>query len=130
MNDTYERLVEKIREQQEKVSEYSDAFAVGEQLKEIARESGHNADVILTDLDNANMSISQAALKIKAYANELHKKQKGNCVFVSPEKADEILRTFYGLEAADKQEASAGNSGAKGGSDDDLIDLDSFFSEV
>lgn len=130
MNDTYERLVEKIREQQEKVSEYSDAFAVGEQLKEIARESEHNAEVILTDLDNANMSISQAALKIKAYADELHKKQKGNCVFVPPAKADEILRTFYGLEAANGQKAPAENHGGKGGSDDDLIDLDSFFSEV
>lgn len=130
MNDTYERLVEKIREQQEKVSEYSDAFAVGEQLKEIARESEHNAEVILTDLDNANMSISRAALKIKAYADELHKKQKWNCVFVPPAKADEILRTFYGLEAANGQEAPAENHGGKGGSDDDLIDLDSFFSEV
>lgn len=130
MGDTYERLVEEIEKQQKEAEEHGDVFAVGEQLKDIARESEHNADVILADLGNKDMGIKAAAGKIKAYADELHKKQKGNCVFVPPAKADEILRTFYGLEAANGQEAPAENHGGKGGSEDDLIDLDSFFSEV
>lgn len=130
MSDTYERLIEEIRKQQKEAGEYGDAYAVGEQLKDIARESEHNADVILTDLGNKDMDIKAAAGKIKAYADAIHAKSKSNCVFVPPAMADEILRTFYGLEAANGQEAPAENHGGKGGSDDDLIDLDSFFSEV
>ena len=73
-----EELTDEIRRQQKDVGGYSDAFAVGEQLIEIASESERNAELILTDLGNEEMSIKHAAAKIKAYADELHRKQKGS----------------------------------------------------
>ena len=129
MNDTYERLVEEIGKQQKSFGEYSDAFAVGEQLKEIASESERNAELILTDLGNKEMGIRQAAAKIMAYADELRRKQKGSCVFVSPEKADKILREFYGLGERMKDEESGEKKEDRGndGREDGVLSLDEFF---
>ena len=70
---------------------------VGEQLLDMARGDYRTAELLLTDLENADMSIEKAEKQIKAYADELHKKRGGNCVGVSPKKAEEILRKFYGL---------------------------------
>ena len=41
------------------------------------------------------MSISHAEKKIKAWAD---KHKTGNFAFVSPDKAEEILREFYGIQ--------------------------------
>jgi len=70
---------------------------VGEQLLEIARGDARAAEILLTDLQNKDLGIVNAEKKIRAYADELHKKKGGNCVGVSPKKAEEILRKFYGL---------------------------------
>jgi len=78
---------------------------VGEQLLEMARGDDRAAEILLTDLQNKDMGVVNAEKKIKAYADELHKKKGGNCVGVSPKKAEEILRQFYGLPAAEEAAA-------------------------
>lgn len=92
-------VFEKI-EAQQKGKEESAAWMVGEQLKEICRADPHCADIISADLDNKEMSIDAAERKIKAWADEKHKKDKGNCVCIPPNVADRILRDFYGLPEA------------------------------
>ncbi len=92
-------VFEKI-EAQQKGKEESAAWMVGEQLKEICRADPHCADIISADLDNKGMSIDAAERKIKAWADEKHKKDKENCVCIPPNVAERILRDFYGLPAA------------------------------
>jgi len=70
---------------------------VGEQLLDMARGDDHVAELLLNDFGVKDMTIEKAEKKIKAYADEVHKKNRGNCVGVSPKKAEEILRQFYGL---------------------------------
>ena len=73
---------------------------VGEQLKDICAGDPHCAELVAQDLENKDMSIQKAAGKIKAFADELHKKQKGNCVCVPPNEAEKIIRKVYGLPEA------------------------------
>ena len=80
---------------------------VGEQLLDMARGDDRAAEILLTDLKNKDMDVENAEKKIRAYADELHKKNKSNCVGVSPKKAEEILRQFYGLPAAAEAAAPA-----------------------
>ena len=92
-------VFEKI-EAQQKGKENTSAWMVGEQLKDICAADPHCAELVAQDLENKDMSLEKAAGKIKAYADELHKKQKGSCVCVPPNEAEKILREFYGLPAA------------------------------
>lgn len=71
-------------------------WCVGEQLKDICRESEHNADIVSTDLDNSEMSIAKCEKKIAEYAS---KHKNGNCGCCPPNVADEIIRKFYGIPA-------------------------------
>lgn len=80
---------------------------VGEQLLDIVRGDDRTAEILLTDLQNKDMGVVNAEKKIKAYADDLHKKKGGNCVGVSPKKAEEILRKFYGLPDAAEEAAAA-----------------------
>lgn len=80
---------------------------VGEQLLDMARGDDRAAEILLTDLQNKDMGVVNAEKKIRAYADELHKKHKSNCVGVSPKKAEEILRKFYGLPDAAEEAAPA-----------------------
>lgn len=92
-------IFEKI-EAQQKGCENTLAWMVGEQLKDICAADPACAELVSQDLENKDMSLEKAAAKIKAYADELHKKQKGNCVCVPPNEAERIIREFYGLPAA------------------------------
>ena len=78
---------------------------VGEQLLDMARGDDNAASILLNDMGVKDMTIEKAEKKIRAYADELHKKNKSNCVGVSPKKAEEILRKFYGLPAAGEEKA-------------------------
>ena len=96
MSRIYDALCAEIRRQT--AGHDGDAVAmVGEQLMDMTRGDDRASEILLTDLGNKDMSIEQAEKKIKAYADELHRKARGNCVCVSPKKAEEILRKFYGL---------------------------------
>ena len=99
-------VFEKI-EAQQKGRENTDVWMVGEQLKDICRNDPSCATIVAEDLENKAMSIEAAAKKIKEYADEQKRKQKGNCVCVPPNVAEGIIREFYGLP-------TAGNSAANG----------------
>lgn len=87
-------------EAQQKGKEGTPAYMVGEQLKDICRSEPASADLVEKDLAIESMSLAAAAGKIKAHADELHKKQKGNCVCITPDVAERIIREFYGLPSA------------------------------
>lgn len=99
-------VFEKIEEQQ-KGCENSPAWMIGQQLKEICYADPHCAEIVGQDLDNKDMSLEKAAQKIKAHADEVHKKNKGNCVCIPPNVAEAIIREFYGLPAAEQTVRSA-----------------------
>ena len=106
MSKIYEDLSAEIRRQS--AGHDGDTVAmVGEQLLDMTRGDDRAAEILLTDLGNKEMSIAHAERQIRAYADELHKKQRGNCVGVSPKKAEEILRQFYGLPDPAAQPAPA-----------------------
>ena len=86
-------VFEKIEEQQERCKD-TQAFYVGEHIKEICRESTEIAEIVLQDLSNPELSIIKAEAKIAAYAREHGSKKFGFC---PPQEADRILREFYGL---------------------------------
>ena len=87
-------VFEKIEKQQAEESGRTDAWMVGEQLKDICRAEPRSAELIDKDLDAKEMSIREAAKKIKAYADS-HK--TGNFACVTSMESDRILREFYGL---------------------------------
>ena len=108
-------VFEKI-EAQQKGKENTAAWMVGEQLKDICRSDLRCAELVAGDLDKESMSISAAERQIKAWAD--NQKRTGNCVCVPPNKAEEIIRKFYGLPVAGEQvkETPAGA----------VLDLDAF----
>ena len=82
--------IEKISSQQKGLTENDRVYWVGEQIKDICRESEAIAELVADDLDNANMSIKNMEKKIEAYA-----RSHGGCT--PPQAADKLIRDFYGL---------------------------------
>lgn len=111
-------VIEKIEAQQGKVKEGSAPWVVGEQLKEICEREPESAALLDKDLDVEEMSIVNAEKKIKAYAD---KHKTGNFSYVSPQKAEEILREFYGLPGKDAKNTSTKEKKTTG-----VIDLNDF----
>ena len=74
---------------------------VGEQLLDIARGDDCVAELLITDLNNPEMSVINAEKKIKAYADEIHKKKGGSSVGVSPKKAEEIRAEKEGIDVCE-----------------------------
>ena len=99
-------VFEKI-EAQQKGRENTPAWMVGEQLKEICTADPYCAELVEKDLDNVGMSIRKAEKKIEAWADDCHKKNKGNCVCVPPNVAERIIREFYGLPLEPATKAKA-----------------------
>lgn len=93
-------VFEKI-EAQQKGMENNPAWMVGEQLKEICRREPQSAELVAKDLDA--ITIADVAKRIKAWADEVHKKQPGNCVCVPPNVAEGIIREAYGLPSGQQQ---------------------------
>lgn len=90
-------VIAKIEAQQVGHNEYSPVYQVGEHLKDICRSYPEQADLLLNDLDNPEMTIVKAERKIKEFAD---KHKKGGAACVPPGIADKILRDFYGLAPA------------------------------
>lgn len=100
-------VYEKI-EAQQKGKEYTDAWCVGEQLKDILRADPSLEEIVSQDLDVKEMSLTAAAKKIKAWADGKHKESGGKSICVPPSIAEGIIREFYGLpEAGTAPAASA-----------------------
>ncbi len=105
-------VYEKIAKQQ-KGKENTDVFMVGEQLKDMIRGNADMEELVSQDLEIEEMSISKCAAKLKEYADEKHKKIKGNCVCVTPIEADKVIREFYGLpKASDTPKTTAATAQA------------------
>ena len=105
MSDMYDNLERCIRHQLQG-HDGDTVEMVGEQLLDMARGDDNAASILLNDMGVQDLTIEKAEKKIRAYADELHKKNKSNCVGVSPKKAEEILRKFYGLPAAEEAAAA------------------------
>lgn len=110
-----DRAIALLDEQQKNVKDRSPQWMVAEQLKDICRREPQSAELIAQDLENPQMSITEAEKKIKAFADG-HKTGSFSCV--TPAEADRILREFYGLP--DPSAAPAPSSGAQ------VIDLADF----
>lgn len=118
-------LREKIRAQQGE--EGTDVWMIGEQLLEIAEREPASAALIEKDLEVAAMSLPEAAKAMKAFADEKHSKIKGNCICVTPKKADGVLRKFYGLPEAGGSPEPAPAEETASPADSGTIDLADFF---
>ena len=92
-----EELFAKIAAQQGE--EGSVTFMLGEQLKEIAAESDHTANLILQDIDKECMGLEDLDEHFAEYA-EKHK-GKANRYCITPKVADTLIRDFYGLPERD-----------------------------
>lgn len=115
MSDLFESVIAKISSQQSGLDEYDQVYQVGEQLKEIACESESNAELVLKDLDNPEMSIESAEKLIENFASAHRKGNKG----CTPLKvADKILRDLYGLPPKDSKPQTPAEPG--------IISLESF----
>lgn len=115
--------IEKIRAQQAQVTEGSAAWVVGEQLAEFCAAEPESERLLDADLDNKGMGLKEAEKKIKAWADG-HK--TGNFAYVSPQKAEEILREFYGLPKQEKPPAAQavqGSAAEQGGKPVSLLDF-------
>ncbi|MGM9601082.1 MAG: hypothetical protein ACI3W5_05810 [Faecousia sp.] len=95
-------VFEKIASQQ-KGKEGQPSYMVGEQLKDICRREPEIGDLVEKDLDT--ITLDAVANKLKARADELHQKQKGSCVCITPMEAERIIREAYGLPEAARTEA-------------------------
>lgn len=107
------KAIDAISAQQPK--ERTAVWMVGEQLKDIIIDNPSFAEIVLQDLEVAEMSIANCEKKIKAFAD---KNKKGNFACVIPSEADRIIREFYGLHADAKAK------------DNNVIDLSDFFGGV
>ena len=89
-----EKAIEAIEKQQGKLKKFSMAHTVGEQLKDILRDQPTAAGIVLQDLANTGMEITDCEKKIAAYAREHREGSAGCC---PPQEADRIIREFYGI---------------------------------
>lgn len=87
--------------------EYTTAWGVGQQLKDILRGDPSLEDIVDKDLDVAEMSLEKCEKKIKARADELHKAHNLKQVCIPPQEAEKIIREFYGLPLAGAAPAPA-----------------------
>lgn len=116
-----EDAIRKIEAQQPK--EHTTVWCCGEQLKDILRDEPHLAELVAQDLENKSMSIAECEKKIKARADEVHKKGGGTGAAVAPSEAEGIIRRFYGLPDRKTQVASPQPQMRAEG----VIDLGDFF---
>lgn len=95
--------IDKITAQQKKLAEGSAPWCVGEQLKDICRREPAAEELLEKDLDVPEMDLKHAEAKIKAYAD---KHKTGSFAFVSPQKAEDIIREFYGIKKGEEPTAA------------------------
>ena len=121
-----ERALAEIEAQQAKEKGRTAPWMVGEQLREICMREPKSAELIAQDLTTGGMSLREAETKIRAYAD---KHKTGNFACVTPAKAEDILRKYFGLPAAagDPHPSPAGDTFPQGKAEGEVIDLADFF---
>ena len=85
--------------------ENSPAWMIGQQLIDMIKDDGRIAPIIEEDLQNKDMSLEKCAEALKKHADEIHSKNKGNCVCITPPEAEKVIRKFYGLPDPGKKPA-------------------------
>lgn len=93
-----EKVLRAIEEQQKKLGD-SPAFWVGEQLRDILRETPAAAQIVMEDF-SAGHTVADCEKRIKAYASQHH----GCC---PPPEADRIIREFFGITGCTQVAAPA-----------------------
>lgn len=103
------KVLEMISAQQPK--EENDVWMVGEQLKDIARESEETAEILEKDLGVPEMELAKAAAEIRKAADKKRGGMRGaSCVVITPKEAEAVLRRFYGLpERKEETEKTGGH---------------------
>lgn len=86
-----EQAVEIITAQQEKQKEQSQAWCVGEQLKDLLRNDEAAAAIVVKDLEQDGMDIEACECEIRNFAMK-------NGGFCGPKDSEDIIRKFYGIE--------------------------------
>lgn len=112
--------LEKIIREQQRGKEGKPEFMIGEQLLDMARRSPLTAELLEQDLEVQAMNLTAAALCMKNYADEKHKKEKGNCVCIDPLEAEQVLRKFYHIPEDEPDQRPQEGKAAK------IVDLADF----
>ncbi len=94
--DELKKALDVIRNQMNKLDEYHPARMVGMQLQDILRSCPSAAAIVLQDMQGKGFSLTECEKKIKAKADEIHKKRGGN-VGMDGRMTDMIIREFYGI---------------------------------
>lgn len=94
MSVAYENLCAEI-EKQQKGHENEVRFAIGEQLKDMARGRDNIASLLLHDLQTSVMTLADIEKHFADYANKNHGSSMTFCI--TPQKAEELIREFYKL---------------------------------
>lgn len=92
-----QEVIEVIEAQQAQLERYSAPWCVGEQLKDIIRQTPGAAELVAQDLAVEGMGLADCEKKIAQFARA-HK--KGDAGFCGPADSDRIIREFYGIPAA------------------------------
>lgn len=125
MQDSIARAVALIEAQQEKMQAESNAWWLGEQLKEMITADAWAAGVVAEDLEQSRgKSLAAAERKIAEYASQ---HRQGNAGCCPPPVAERILREFFGIQ---RPEASGGQPAAGqtvAAPEEKLIALEDFF---
>ena len=125
-DETMDKAMEAIAEQQAKVKARSAPWMVGEQLKDMIRREPGIAELIAQDLTAGGMSLTKAEDKIKDFAD---RHRTGTFACVTPAEAEEILREYFGLPVAGAQapSVSSADSSLPEGAGTGVINLADFF---
>lgn len=92
MLEQLQKTIDAIAKQQPKAR--NAVWMVGEQLKDILRESPDLAPLVLEDLSAKKTALADCEKEIKAFAD---KHKTGSFACVIPSEADEIIRKHFGL---------------------------------
>ncbi|MBO5019041.1 MAG: hypothetical protein J6D52_00095 [Clostridia bacterium] len=85
-------------------------FMIGEQLKEMAEGDDKVTELLIQDLQTANMKLSDAAKELQKHSDK--NRGKATCYCITPKVAEDILRKFYGLPERKDQKSSVNTAPA------------------
>lgn len=102
-------------------------WMIGEQLMEILRREPDLIPLVEEDLETLNLDGCEKAMKAKA--DEMHKTVKGNCVCITPDVAESVIRKYFGLPEAGEDVQAAEPAPAPATSDpvEAFLELEAFF---
>ena len=120
MSEVFVNLCLKIDEQVKGYPIGSHEWMIGEQIKDICEKSDKAAEIVLQDLDVAEMSVVKCLKKFEELSDKKHKETNSIRTCVTPYESNKIICDFYGIgEAVNEAEEKATKA-------DDIINLEDF----